>query len=55
MKIGKPVVARVDARRSPITSARDCAMAGHHIAQRCAATDAAAEHPITLLRKAYGI
>jgi hypothetical protein len=32
----------------------DCVMAGHHIADGLG-DDARAEHPITLVRKAYGI
>lgn len=53
MKIVKPVVARVD-QAKPDHFGSDCAMAGHHIAH-ARADGGAAEHPITLLRKAYGV
>ena len=53
MKIVRPVVARIDAAR-PAHFGSDCAMAGHHIAHaRGQASEP--EHPIALLRKAYGI
>ncbi len=53
MKIVKPVVNRVN-QAKPDHYGSDCAMAGHHIGH--ARTDGTApEHPITLLRKAYGI
>ncbi|MHB9119159.1 MAG: heterodisulfide reductase-related iron-sulfur binding cluster [Burkholderiales bacterium] len=53
MKIVKPVVARVkDAEAKHYGS--DCAMAGHHI-ENGLKDGRAPEHPITLLRKAYGI
>lgn len=53
MKIVKPVVARVEAA-GPDHLSSDCAMAGHHIAH-ARAKGCAPEHPITLLRKAYGV
>ncbi|MCB1540735.1 MAG: glycerol-3-phosphate dehydrogenase, partial [Rhodoblastus sp.] len=53
MKIVKPVVARVNAAE-PDRLSSDCAMAGHHIAHARAKGDQP-EHPITLLRKAYGV
>jgi Fe-S oxidoreductase len=53
MKIVRPVVARVDAAK-PAHFGSDCAMAGHHIAHARGA-GSEPEHPITLLRKAYGI
>lgn len=53
MKIVKPVVNRVNQAR-PDHYGSDCAMAGHHIAH-ARADGTAPEHPITLLRKAYGI
>ena len=53
MKIVRPVVARVEAAK-PAHFGSDCAMAGHHIAHaRGGAIEP--EHPISLLRKAYGI
>ena len=53
MKIVKPVVARVN-QAAPAYYGSDCAMAGHHIA-KARADGSAAVHPITLLRKAYGV
>ena len=53
MKIVMPVVARVEAAGADHLSS-DCAMAGHHIAH-ARAKGYAPEHPITLLRKAYGV
>jgi glycerol-3-phosphate dehydrogenase subunit C len=53
MKIVKPVVGRVNQAR-PDHYGSDCAMAGHHIAH-ARADGSAPEHPITLLRKAYGL
>ncbi len=53
MKIVKPVVARVN-QHQPDHYGSDCAMAGHHIAH-ARADGTAPEHPITLVRKAYGI
>ena len=53
MKIVKPVVNLVN-QAQPDHYGSDCAMAGHHIAH--ARDDGTApEHPITLLRQAYGI
>jgi Fe-S oxidoreductase len=52
MKIVRPVVARVEAAKAEHFGS-DCAMAGHHIAHARGA--AKPEHPITLLRLAYGI
>ncbi len=52
MKIVKPVVTRVD-QAAPDHYGSDCAMAGHHISR--ARGVGSAEHPITLLRKAYGV
>jgi len=51
-RIVKPVAARVDQAR-PDHFGSDCAMAAHHIAHARGAGEP--EHPITLLRKAYGI
>jgi glycerol-3-phosphate dehydrogenase subunit C len=53
MKIVKPVVGRVN-QAKPDHYGSDCAMAGHHIAH-ARADGTAPEHPITLLRKAYGV
>ncbi len=52
MKIVKPVVNRVN-QSQPDYFGSDCAMAGHHIASARGA--GAAQHPISLLRKAYGV
>ena len=53
MKIGKPVVNRVrDAKADHYGS--DCPMAGHHI-ENGLRDGRAPEHPISLVRKAYGI
>ncbi len=53
MKIVKPVVSRVQADQADHYGS-DCAMAGHHI-ENGLADGRAPEHPITLLRRAYGI
>ena len=53
MKILKPVVKQVEAFEANHYGS-DCAMAGHHI-QNGMQSDDKPEHPITLLRKAYGI
>ncbi len=53
MKIVKPVVSRVQASQADHYGS-DCAMAGHHI-ENGLADGRAPEHPITLLRRAYGI
>lgn len=53
MKIVKPVVNRVNQAEAAHYGS-DCAMAGHHIAH--ARNDGSSpEHPITLMRKAYGV
>lgn len=53
MKIGKPVVNRVrDAKADHYGS--DCPMAGHHI-ENGLRDGRAPEHPISLVRKAYGL
>ena len=57
MKIGRPVF-KAMAKDGPDVISSDCPMAGHHIAQgmREAGTPAKAlAHPLTLLRKAYGL
>ena len=53
MKIVKPVVNRVQQAKADHYGS-DCAMAGHHI-EHAMKDGRAPEHPITLLRKAYGI
>ncbi|RXZ44672.1 Fe-S oxidoreductase [Crenobacter cavernae] len=53
MKIVKPVAERVK-RYEADHYGSDCAMAGHHIEQGVA-DGRVAEHPITLLRRAYGL
>ena len=53
MKIGRPVANRVT-KAAPDHFTSDCVMAGHHIAD-IAGDGVEAVHPISLLRKAYGI
>lgn len=53
MKIVKPVVNRVQQSQADHYGS-DCAMAGHHI-ENGLKDGRAPEHPITLLRKAYGL
>jgi Fe-S oxidoreductase len=53
MKIGRPVMNRVK-QTQPDHFGSDCPMAGHHIANGIA-DGRQPEHPMTLLRKAYGI
>ncbi len=53
MKIVRPVAGRVK-KAKPDHYGSDCPMAGHHVAQGVG-DGSDAEHPITLLRKAYGI
>jgi glycerol-3-phosphate dehydrogenase subunit C len=57
MKIGRPVF-KAMAKDEPDVIASDCALAGHHIAQgmQQAGTPAKAlQHPLSLMRKAYGL
>ena len=61
VKIGKPVVARVQAAQADHYSS-DCPMAGHQIESGLSRDDGPAgaaprqpEHPLTLIRKAYGL
>jgi glycerol-3-phosphate dehydrogenase subunit C len=57
MKIGKPVF-KAMAQGEPDIIGSDCPMAGHHIAQgmREAGTPAkAVQHPLTMVRRAYGL
>jgi Fe-S oxidoreductase len=53
IKIAKPVVKKVD-KLNPDHLASDCPMAATHIAN-LSETDNAPEHPMTLLRMAYGL
>ncbi|HEX2652221.1 MAG TPA: heterodisulfide reductase-related iron-sulfur binding cluster [Xanthobacteraceae bacterium] len=57
MKIGEPVF-KAMAEGEPAFIASDCQLAGHHIEQgidESGLAKAALAHPLTLLRKAYGI
>jgi glycerol-3-phosphate dehydrogenase subunit C len=57
MKIGRPVF-RAMAKDEPDVISSDCALAGHHIAQGMAAAGTPAkalQHPLSLVRRAYGI
>ncbi len=57
MKIGRPVF-KAMAKEDPDWISSDCALAGHHIAQgmQAAGTPARAlAHPLTLVRRAYGL
>jgi len=57
MKIGKPVF-KAMAKDEPDVISSDCALAGHHIAQgmQQAGTPAKAlQHPLSLVRQAYGL
>ena len=53
MKICRPVVNKVK-QASPDHYTSDCAMAAHHI-ESGLADGSRPEHPITLIRRAYGI
>jgi Fe-S oxidoreductase len=59
VKIGKPVVSKVQASKADHYSS-DCPMAGHQIQSGLPASETGAppsppEHPMTLVRKAYGL
>ncbi len=57
MKIGRPVF-KAMAKDDPDVIASDCALAGHHIAQGMGEAGTPAKvlmHPLTLVRKAYGL
>ena len=57
MKIGKPVF-KAMAKDEPDFISSDCALAGHHIAQgmaRAGTPAIALQHPLTLVRMAYGL
>jgi Fe-S oxidoreductase len=54
MKIGRPVFRQM-AEAGPDYVSSDCAIAGRHILQGMGGTAARKEHPITLVRIAYGL
>lgn len=54
MKIGKPVF-KAMANAQPDYISSDCAIAGRHIRQGMGGTQAAKEHPVSLVRHAYGL
>jgi hypothetical protein len=54
MKIGRPVFRQM-AEADPDYVSSDCAIAGRHILQGIGASSARKEHPITLVRIAYGL
>ncbi|MFO1220175.1 MAG: heterodisulfide reductase-related iron-sulfur binding cluster [Burkholderiaceae bacterium] len=57
MKIGRPVF-KAMAAQEPDVIASDCPMAGHHIAQGMAEAGTpakAVQHPLSVVRRAYGI
>jgi Fe-S oxidoreductase len=54
MKIGRPVFKQM-AATDPDYISSDCPIAGRHIVQGIGATRAQKEHPLTLLRMAYGL
>src|SRR3569832_464771 len=57
MKIGKPVF-KAMANNEPDYISSDCQLAGHHIEQgmeEAGLKEAQLAHPLSLLRKAYGI
>ncbi len=53
VKIARPVVRKID-QQGPAHFTSDCPMAGAHLANLADSVEAA-EHPMTLLRKAYGL
>ncbi|OGA11586.1 MAG: Fe-S oxidoreductase [Betaproteobacteria bacterium RIFCSPLOWO2_02_64_14] len=54
MKIGRPVFRQMG-EAAPDYISSDCAIAGRHIQQGMGATPAQKQHPITLIRIAYGL
>ena len=54
MKIGRPVF-RMMAEPQPAYISSDCPIAGRHIQQGMGESGAVKAHPLTLLRKAYGL
>lgn len=54
MKIGRPVF-KAMANNNPDFISSDCAIAGRHIMQGMGETSAHKQHPLTLIRMAYGL
>jgi len=54
MKIGRPVF-KAMAAPGPDYVSSDCAIAGRHIMQGIGETSAEKQHPLTLIRIAYGL
>jgi Fe-S oxidoreductase len=54
MKIGKPVFKQMGAS-APDYISSDCAIAARHIEQGIGDTKAQKQHPLTLIRMAYGL
>jgi hypothetical protein len=54
MKIGKPVFKQM-AEQAPDYISSDCAIAGRHIAQGMGDAAPRKQHPLTLIRIAYGL
>ena len=54
MKIGRPVF-KAMAATDPDYISSDCAIAARHIQQGMGETSARREHPLTLMRIAYGL
>jgi Fe-S oxidoreductase len=54
MKIARPVVNRVK-QADPDTFGSDCPMAGRMIAEGLDDAHAHAEHPLSMVRRAYGV
>ena len=54
MKIGRPVFRQM-AEAGPDYVSSDCAIAGRHIVQGMGETGARKQHPLTLIRMAYGL
>lgn len=54
MKIGRPVFRQM-AEAAPDYVSSDCAIAGRHILQGMGETKAQKQHPLTLIRMAYGL
>ncbi len=54
MKIGRPVFRQM-AEAEPDYVSSDCAIAGRHICQGMGGTEAQKQHPISLIRIAYGL
>ena len=54
MKIGRPVFRQM-AEPGPDYVSSDCAIAARHIRQGMGETSAEKQHPLTLVRMAYGL